>query len=273
MSGTTETAGAGTSGKRSGTIQSVSIATRFLKILANAEEPLALGVVARLAGTGGPTAHRYLQSLVKEGLAMQDPQTGFYDLGPTALSIGIGALKRVDPVEIAARHMKDLASGSAASAGVAIWTERGPTLVRWYRSAYFSISSVGLGDILPVDNSACGLVFQAFLPPSSIETARAMQPDHFRGKPPSEALVEDVRKSCWAELTDHLLPSITGQAVPVFDAQQEIACVMTTVTNLGRLHKPEDRKALFESAKRAARETGGTACFADLEPESGRDRP
>ena len=79
--------------KRSGTIQSVSIAARFLKTLANAEGELALGEVARRTGTGGSTAHRYLQSLVKEGLARQDPLSGLYDLGPAALSIGIGALK------------------------------------------------------------------------------------------------------------------------------------------------------------------------------------
>ncbi|POF29058.1 IclR family transcriptional regulator [Roseibium marinum] len=247
--------------KRSGNIQSVSIATRFLNILANGSEPMALGVIARKAGTGSPTAHRYLQSLVKEGLVMQDPQTGFYDLGPTALSIGIGALKRIDPVDIAGRHTKKLASGLAASAGVAIWTERGPTVVRWYRSALFSISSVGLGDVLPVDNSACGLVFQAFLPDKQIDVARKLQPTHFRGKRPSRETLETVRSTCWAELTDHLLPGITGQAVPVFDAQQEIACVMTTVTNLGLLHKPEDRKALLDCAKQAARETGGTAAF------------
>lgn len=66
--------------KRSGTIQSVSIAARFLKILANAENELALGEVAKRAGTGGSTAHRYMQSLVKEGLAKQDPVSGFYDL-------------------------------------------------------------------------------------------------------------------------------------------------------------------------------------------------
>lgn len=67
--------------KRSGTIQSVSIAARFLKTLANAEGELALGEVARRTGTGGSTAHRYLQSLVKEGLARQDPLSGLYDLG------------------------------------------------------------------------------------------------------------------------------------------------------------------------------------------------
>src|SRR5690606_36502881 len=72
-----------TSEKRSGTIQSVSIAARFLRILANAETELALSEVARRAKTRGSTAHRYLQSLVKEGLAKQDAASGLYDLGPT----------------------------------------------------------------------------------------------------------------------------------------------------------------------------------------------
>ncbi|MCR3817050.1 IclR family transcriptional regulator, partial [Pseudomonas aeruginosa] len=185
--------------KRSGTIQSVSIAARFLKTLANAEGELALGEVARRTGTGGSTAHRYLQSLVKEGLARQDPLSGLYDLGPAALSIGIGALKRIDAVDIAARHMKALAQRHAASGGVAIWTERGPTLVRWYRSAYFSINPLALGDILPIDNTACGLVFQAFLPKAVVDAARKQQPAHFRGSPPSRALLDEVRERCWAE--------------------------------------------------------------------------
>ncbi|MEM9629875.1 MAG: IclR family transcriptional regulator [Pseudomonadota bacterium] len=261
MNDETETETSDTAPKRSGNIQSVSIATRFLNILANANEPMALGVVAKKAGTGSPTAHRYLQSLVKEGLALQDPQTGFYDLGPTALSIGIGALRRVDPIEIAAKYMKGLANDHASSAGVAIWTERGPTIVRWYRSAYFAISSVGLGDVLPIDNSACGQMFQAFLPQSQTDVARKLQPPNYRGKRLSSSHLQEVRKNCWAELTDHILPGITGQAVPVFDAQREIVCVMTTVTNLGLMHKPEDRRALFECALQVANETGGTEMF------------
>lgn len=249
--------------KRSGNIQSVSIATRFLNILANATGPMALGMIARAADTGSPTAHRYLQSLVKEGLVLQDPQSGHYDLGPTALNIGISALKRVTPVEIAARHMKTFASGHAASAGVAIWTERGPTIVRWYRSSLFTISSVGLGDVLPVDNSACGRMFQAFLPDSEVNIARKLQPPHFRGKRPSKSQLDDIRTSCFLELTDHLLPGITGQAVPVFDAQQEICCVMTTISNLGEDPNKQDRMALYECAKEVALETGGITCMPD----------
>ncbi|MTH98344.1 IclR family transcriptional regulator [Roseibium sp. RKSG952] len=251
-----------TTERRTGTVQSVAIAGRFLRILTNAETPLPLGLIARKAGTGSPTAHRYLQSLVKEGLARQDPATGFYDLGPAALDIGAAALKRVQPVELAARVMKDLANGSASSAGVAIWTERGPTLVRWYRSAYFAISSVGLGDVLPIDNSACGYVFQAFLPQGRIEAARAMQPDHFRGNAPDSDRLATIRQTCRAELTDHLLPGIAGQAVPVFDAQQEIVCALTTVTNAGRQSDPSDQNRLVQCGADLARETGGTAAFA-----------
>ncbi|RJT69302.1 IclR family transcriptional regulator, partial [Escherichia coli] len=97
--------------------------------MANAEGELALGEVARRTGTGGSTAHRYLQSLVKEGLARQDPLSGLYD-----------------------------------------------------------------------DNTACGLVFQAFLPKAVVDAARKQQPAHFRGSPPSRALLDEVRERCWAEL-------------------------------------------------------------------------
>lgn len=242
--------------KRSGTIQSVSIATRFLRILANAENELPLGEVARRAGTGGSTAHRYLQSLVKEGLAKQDPATGLYDLGPTALNIGIRALKRIDAIELAAQHMKALTYRHAISGGIAIWTDNGPTLVRWYRSAYFSINPLGLGDTLPIDNTACGLMFQAYLPKASIAAARKLQPAHFRGTPPSAETLDRIRAERWAEMTSHLLSNVTGQAAPILDAQQEIVCVMTTVTDLGQLRTEENRNALFHKAQLVNHATG-----------------
>lgn len=60
--------------KRSALIQSVSIAARFLNLLSRSDTGLALGELAKRAGTGRSTAHRYMQSLVREGLVIQDPQ-------------------------------------------------------------------------------------------------------------------------------------------------------------------------------------------------------
>lgn len=242
---------------RSGVIQSVVIGGRFLKALANSSGPLTLSEVARLTGTSASTAHRYLRSLMVEGFAMQDPETGRYDLGPASLSVGIGALRRIEPVEVAAGHMKKLAGTIAASAGVAIWTERGPTLVRWFRSAYFSISTVTLGDILPVDNTACGLVFQAFLPPETIAAARRQQPEAFRGVPPETGILDSVRQTGGAELNEHLFTSLTGKAAPVFDAQGEIACVVTTVSLMSAARSENHLEQLAKTARSASRECGG----------------
>lgn len=243
--------------KRSGTIQSISIAARFLNALASAPGPLPLSTLSRETETGMSTAHRYLQSLIKEGLAVQDRGSGLYDLGPMALNIGISAVKRIEPVEIAARYMKTLAQTVAASGGVAIWTDRGPTLVRWYRSADYSINSLGLGDVLPLDNTACGLMFQAFLPAETVEKARRLQPAHFRGPTVARSRLEEIREYCWVEMTSHLLSGVTGQAAPVFDAQRELVCVMTTVADLGQARSAEEKQALHFAAVAANRETSG----------------
>jgi len=184
-----------------------------------------------------------MQSLMLEALVAQDRTTGRYDLGPAALHIGIGPLRRIEPVEVAARLMKSLAACIAASCGVAIWTERGPTIVRWYRSSDFMVSTVSLGDVLPLDNTATGLVFQAFLPAERIEAARRMQPSSFRGKPPGADVLEAVRREGGADLREHLFSLLTGKAAPVFDAQNEIACVVTTVSFIDAAQAQDHRAA------------------------------
>lgn len=218
---------------------------------------MTLGDLARAAGIGRSTAHRYLQSLLKEGMVQQDTASGHYDLGPMALSIGTAALKRVDAVEIASRHMRQLAQDHAVSGGVAVWTDRGPTLVRWFRSAYLAINPVGLGDVLPIDNTACGLVFQAYLPASRIETARRNQAPFFQGQPPSPDQLQQTRLCGWAQRSNHLLPNITGQAAIILDAQQEVACAVTSFADVGSLRSVEDNHALLRAARQINLETGG----------------
>ena len=99
-----------------------------------------------------------------------------------------------------------------------------------------------------------------------VDAARKQQPAHFRGSPPSRALLDEVRERCWAELTSHLLSNVTGQAAPVFDAQQEIVCAMTTVTDLGQLQSAEDRDALFHEALQVNQSTGGLVLHPGMRP-------
>ncbi|MGQ3673126.1 IclR family transcriptional regulator [Xanthobacter sp. TB0136] len=240
------------------TVQSVSIAARFMDVLARSERPMALGEIARAAKTSASTAHRYMQTLVLERLVVQDEMTARYDLGPAALNLGVRAMRRIDPIEIAARNMKSLSLQIAASCGVVIWTERGPTVVRWYRNADFFISTVSLGDILPVNNSACGLVFQAYMDKASIAAAQKMQPPGFRGTAPRSKTLADIRAASGAELNEHLFSMLAGKAAPVFNAQNELACVVTTVSFITIAEEHGHREALFEAARQATFESGGS---------------
>lgn len=244
--------------KRSATIQSISIAFRFLDLLSRADGPLVLGEIAKRSRTGSSTAHRYMKSLVQEGLAAQDAATGRYDLGPAALSIGIRALRRIEPVEIASRAIQALSARLAAGCGVAIWTERGPTIVRWYRGPGFTISTVSLGDVLPLDTTACGLVFQAHLPDAVVAAARQRQPGDFTGAPPTRKALTAIRKAGLAELDEHLFRMLTGKAAPVFNALGDLSCVVTTVSRLDTAQAEDHRAALRDVARRSTAEAGGS---------------
>jgi DNA-binding IclR family transcriptional regulator len=240
--------------KQSGLVQSVSVSMRFLNVLNESDCPLPLGEIAKRAEAGASMAHRYLQSLVKEGMVAQDAATGFYDLGPQAIALGVSAIRRINPIEVASQQMKLLAQTAQAGCGIAIWTERGPALIRWYKSAYFSINPLSLGEILPLDNTACGLMFQAYMHPSAVKVARDYQPAHFRGEPPRQEQLEQIRDTQFLALSSHLIPEITGQAAPVFDAQGEVACLVTTVDHLGQ--QPDTSVPLKEVAKTIAQLTG-----------------
>jgi DNA-binding IclR family transcriptional regulator len=101
--------------------------------------------------------------------------------------------------------------------------------------------------------------------PATVDAARKVQPAHFRGTPPSKALLEKVREDRWSEMTSHLLSNVTGQASPVLDAQGEIVCVMTTVADLGQLRTDEERRALFHEACIVNESTGGLIVDTKLE--------
>lgn len=228
----------------------MSTAIRILNIIADADRPLALGEIAQRADIGPSTAHRYIQSLVEEGLTVQDGPNMPYDLGPTALRLGIAALRRIDQVEAAAREMKILCADLAISGGVAVWTRYGPTLVRWYRNEVFSVASVKLGDVLPLDNTACGYTYQAYLPEQEVAVVRDQQPASFRGSPPCPQVLQDIRKAQGYSMIGRLQAGVTGQAAAVFDAQGEVCCCMTIVAGLGFDETPSNLEALFEAANR-----------------------
>src|SRR5262245_24844823 len=119
--------------KKSRGIQSIDTGIRLLEAMEKADGPLALKELSARAGLDPSSAHRYLASFVRCGLVRQDSDSR-YDFGPLALQIGLAAVRRLDPIQATERALPALVDETGFTALLAVWSNRGPTIVHWQRT-------------------------------------------------------------------------------------------------------------------------------------------
>ena len=215
--------------KRRG-IQSVDTGIRLLEVLEKAAGPLALKELSARADLDPSSAHRYLASFVRCGLVRQDQDTR-YDFGPLALHIGLAAVQRIDPVQITERALPALVAETGYTALLAVWSNRGPTVVHWQRGPTPFVTNLALGSVLPISRSATGAVFVAFLPATT--TADAVAAEARRETIDREAFaraVERARKTRLAFVDSSVIPGLAAVSSPVLHWNGEAAATVTLIS-------------------------------------------
>jgi DNA-binding IclR family transcriptional regulator len=114
---------------------------------------------------------------------------------------------------------------------LAVWGNRGPTLVHWQETPLAMPVSLRLGDVMPLLSSATGRCFAAFIDHGGgANKARPMIDDELalarklgRSDLPStpaqvQAMVQETREQGLGRVVNVLLPGISGFCAPVFDA-------------------------------------------------------
>jgi DNA-binding IclR family transcriptional regulator len=166
-------------------------------------------------------AHRYLVSFARMGLVEQHAGTGRYDLGPFALQLGLSALARIDPLEVASPRVRALGEAIGQTVAIATWANHGATIVRWFGVDAPVTASLRVGAVLPLTRSATGGAFLAFLHEQT--TARLLKRElaenaRLRLKPSSrdavDAWIGQTRRNGIAR-TNHFIRGISGVAAPV----------------------------------------------------------
>ena len=207
-------------------IQSVEVGFALLDVLARAVGPLMLRDLAASAGMSAAKAHRYLVSFQRLGLVVQDASTTYYDLGPSALKLGLASLSRLDAVKLARERVGPLMLQIGHTLALAVWGNRGPTIVHWEESPQAVTVNLRLGDVMPLLSSATGRCFAAHVSMEAIaplladELARARvqgRADLPRTAPELEKILNEVRQRGLARVVDTLLPGVCGFCAPVFD--------------------------------------------------------
>lgn len=73
-------------------------------------------VLARRSGLPVPTVHRLLAEMAASGLAMQDPSTKKWTLGPLALGVGSAARKQLSLIDVVHPHLQHLVESTQETA-------------------------------------------------------------------------------------------------------------------------------------------------------------
>jgi DNA-binding IclR family transcriptional regulator len=223
-------------------IQSMEVGGQLLLALAQHGSPMPLKDLARDAGMVPAKAHPYLVSFNKLGLIVQDEVSGHYGLGPLAMQLGLISLQQFDPVRLASPMLADLAKQLGHTVALAVWGNRGPTIVRIEESPNLVHITMRHGTVMSLRNTASGRLFAAYLPEDAVLAAlaeeRAYEQRHETTTESMPAnidatfrkLLENVRNNGLSDAVNLSVPGVSALAAPVFD---ESGCIVLSLTAIG----------------------------------------
>ena len=119
--------------------------------------------------------------------------TAITSLAPLALSLGLTALRRQNPIARASQSLAALRDATDQSATLAVWGETGPVVVALEPSRHPVSMNVRIGTELPADKTALGQVFLSWQ---------------------DKADTADEAQAC--TIDGDLLPGVAACAAPVF---------------------------------------------------------
>jgi len=210
-------------------IQSVEVGGQLLIALAHHGRPLPLKDLAQAAGMSPAKAHPYLVSFGKLGLVVQESEGGRYGLGPLALQLGLISLQQYEPVRLATPAIETLAVQTGQTAAIAVWGNRGPTVVRVAEGPSPVHVSMRHGTVMSLRGTASGRVFAAHLPAAEVREALKLVGESSRLDADYEALLAAVRTQGIASTKDTVVQGISALAAPVFDQQGRVAVCLTLI--------------------------------------------
>lgn len=221
--------------KRQG-IGSLEIGLRILNYISSAPKPPSLKEVSGALSLSPSRAHKYLVSLLREGYINQINQTQ-YTLGNSSLTLGIFALRRIDPIQLSYAAVDRLNEQIDKTLSVTVWNGNGPLVIKWLDSSQPISVNVRLGAELSPLNSASGRIYLAHLP----ENRRKELVDHYyknsrtlpknKGRPLTreelQPHLDGIKQANYCAFFSDYLPEINVLSMPVFDINGGIATVIT----------------------------------------------
>lgn len=220
-------------------VQSVEMGMTVLKALGDLGGTASLTAIANQVGEMPPKIHRYLASLLQEGLVVQEQGSQRYQLGPEIIRLGLSAMRLVDPVRVAAPSLVRLCDKQGVTAILAVMGNMGPTIVRWEEPLLPVTVNVRVGSVMPVLWSASGRAFLAFstdgrlrqLALAELEQATEEKRTSLKVKNASaiDRMCAEIRTRGFAVAADSLIKGMSGIAAPILDFSGYMSAAITVL--------------------------------------------
>jgi DNA-binding IclR family transcriptional regulator len=218
-------------GSRQQKVQSAEVGVGILKALAELAPATSLSKLAEYVGMPASKVHRYLQALVDSGFAEQDPVTNHYRLGRSALQVGLAALSQLDVLKTSAPELSALRDELNETCFLAVWGNKGPTVVYVEQSLGAVTLVTQIGSVLPLLSSSTGLVFDTFLSPAETAALRTAEAASLNAKQLKEIdrHIEEIRRSGVHQIHGLLMAGVNAVSSPVFAMGNKLVGVVTVV--------------------------------------------
>jgi DNA-binding IclR family transcriptional regulator len=232
----------------------------ILKALCRLGGAASLTAVAAEVEESTAKVHRYMASLIQEGMVAQNPATQHYYLGQEAIAIGLAALRQCDPIRLGEPALVRLREQLQATCFLAVMGNQGPTILRFEEPGLPITINVRAGSVMPLLWSATGQVFLSYLDDAAVASqaerelaaATKAQRTLLPGRNPVEALRRRVRSQGCATICGTLLPGISAVAAPVFDYKGHVCAVLTALGASGGFDVVLDGGIVVEVMREAA---------------------
>ncbi len=244
-------------------MQSAQTGMAVLKGLARMGGRASLSGLAAHVGESPAKVHRYLVSLIEEGLVAQDSATQQYRLGTEAMMIGVAAMRQADPVRLAEPALARLRESLEVTSFVAVMGNKGPTIVRFEESGLPVTVNARVGSVMSLLWSSTGRVFLGLLDDRrtlemALEEFAHAAPDlralleAMDAQDPVGALRREVQAHGCASIKDTYLKGISAVSAPLFDHSGKICAVLTALGATGGFD-PSPDGAIGQAVRAEAR--------------------
>ncbi|MBV7486454.1 flavin reductase [Bordetella sp. BOR01] len=192
-----------------------------------------------------------------------------HDIGSVENTKGESELRQVHALQLANAALPDICGRIGASIGLAVWGNRGPTVIRWELSAHPIFKDLHTGLVVSPILSACGQVFSAYCSndkkvSADIEAAFVrLEHAGVSERPTREEFhrtLADIRKNGASQVAPPRFgPDIAACAAPVFDRHGHMIMALTVVDCKERLGTDLDgaiQQQLREEARELSRRLG-----------------